>query len=316
MPKSRRTARSETLASRFDALREKARSFAPALPTAAAVASVVALGALAWWGLPRLREHVELTAPVDAGPLAVRFLDAPDWFDGLRQAEVATQVSREVGEGSMLDTTRLARAHAALASTGWFHSIEQVALADDGGFLVEATFVKPFAIVRHGGCDFLVDTGGRVLPMQWTAGHRPASPHYVAVVGAAQPVVGDYGTVWPGADVAAGMELARELAERPWYGLVAAVDVSRYAGEESLVLITQDGGRVVWGRAPGTRTVAELPVETKLDMLDYLYAKHRRIDGGAGRTLDLRSDLVTLQSEAARIAAAAGGSDAGGAGGS
>lgn len=316
MPKSRRSDRSATLASRFDALREKARAFAPALPTVAAVASVIVLAGLAWWGLPRLRERVELAQPVGAGPLAVHFTSAPEWFDGLRQAEVAAQVARAVGEGSVLDTTRLARAHAALASTGWFHSIEQVTLSDDGGFLVEATFVKPFAIVRHGGYDFLVDTGGRVLPMQWTAGHRPASPHYVAVVGATQPVVGDYGTTWPGADVAAGMELARELADRPWYGLVAAVDVSRYGDEESLVLITQDGGRVVWGRAPATRTVAELPTETKLDMLDYLYARHRRIDGGAGRTLDLRSDLVTLQSEAARIAAAAGSGDAGGRGGS
>ncbi|MEY3020858.1 MAG: hypothetical protein RIS86_54 [Planctomycetota bacterium] len=309
MAKTRRTGRSDTFAaraaSRFDSLRDSLRGLAPRVPLVASAATLVAIAGLAWWGLPRLRERADLAPPPAAGEaLAVRFTSAPEWFDGLRQAEVAAEVARAVGEGSMLDATRLARAHAALQASGWFHSIEQVTLDDGGGFLVEATFVRPFAVVRHAGFDFLVDTGGRVLPMQWTAGHRPASPHYVAIVGASRPVVGAYGTPWPGADVAAGLELARALADRPWNELVAAVDVSTYESSESLALITQDGGRVVWGQAPGTRTVAELPVETKLGLLDYLHATHRRIDGGGGRILDLRSDLVTLQAEAARLATA------------
>ena len=49
---------------------------------------------------------------------------------------------------------------------------------------------------------------------------------------------------------------------------------------------------------PGDRSVAEVPTETKLATLDYLYRSNGRIDVGGGRAIDLRGDLVTLRADA------------------
>jgi hypothetical protein len=203
-----------------------------------------------------------------------------------------------VGDGSVLDPHRLAKARAALMTTGWFHSVEQVRLVDNGSFLVDATFVRPFAVVRHGEFDYLIDEAGRLLPMQWTAGHRPADPHYIALVGTSEPNRGEYGTVWPGTDLAAGLELARTMIGRPWYSEVAAIDLSEFSKEGTLSLITRNNGRLLWGRAPSDRTVAEVTPDAKMRTLDYLYASQRRIDSGGGRTIDLRGDLVTVRAAA------------------
>ena len=138
---------------------------------------------LVLWGVPKLKARLDDRTVAARGSSEVEFDDAPAWFDAKRSAEVSERVAMAVGDGSVLDPNRLAKARAALLTTGWFRSVEQIRLADDGGFLVDATFVRPFAVVRHGEFDFLVDDAGRLLPMQWTAGHRPAEPHYIAIVG-------------------------------------------------------------------------------------------------------------------------------------
>lgn len=295
---------SSRLADRFDALRSSLLSSGGRASTIAAVAVGILLSALIFWGVPKLRERLDARVMAGGGQTSVDYVSAPAWFDGKRRAEVSERVAMAVGDGSVLDPNRLAKARAALLTTGWFHSIEQVRLADDGGFLVEATFVRPFAVIRHGEFDYLVDEEARLLPMQWTAGHRPATPHYVAIVGTASPNRGDYGSPWPGADVAAGLELARLLQPKPWFGEVAAIDLSQYQSDQTLSLITRHNGRLVWGRAPNDRSVAEVTPDAKVRTLDYLYATQRRIDSGGGRTIDLRGDLVTVRADAPAEAAA------------
>jgi hypothetical protein len=287
-----------SLADRFDALRSSLLSGGARASMIAAIAVGALLSALLLWGVPKLRERLDAHVMAVGGTATVDYVAAPAWFDGKRRAEVSERVAMAVGDGSVLDPNRLAKARAALLTTGWFHSIEQVRLADDGGFLVEATFVRPFAVVRHGEFDYLVDDEARLLPMQWTAGHRPATPHYVAIVGTSAPNRGDFGSVWPGADVAAGIELARLLQPKPWFAEVAAIDLSQYQSERTLSLITRHNGRLMWGRAPTDRSVAEVTPDAKLRTLDYLYATERRIDSGGGRTIDLRGDLVTVRADA------------------
>ena len=129
----------------------------------------------------------------------------------------------------------------------------------------------------------------------------------MAILGASQPAPGAIGDRWQGADLAAGLELARTIASEAWFSQVAGIDLSRFASENALVLVTQAGGAVVWGRAPDDRSVSEVPTETKLATLDYLFRSNGRIDVGGGRAIDLRGDLVTLRADA-RTAAADDGS--------
>ena len=289
--------KSSSFADRFDSLRSSLLAGSARASTVAAFAFVALLGVLVLWGVPKLRQRLDAQVMASAGPTTVDYTNAPGWFDGKRRAEVSERVAMAVGDGSVLDPNRLAKARASLLTTGWFQSIEQVRLTDAGGFLVEATFVRPFAVIRHGEFDYLVDEGGRLLPMQWTAGHRPAEPHYIAIVGTSEPNRGDYGSAWPGVDVAAGLELARLLIAKPWCPEVAAIDLSQYAQDQTLSLITRSNGRLLWGRAPNDRSVAEVTPDAKLRTIDFLYASQRRIDSGGGRTIDLRGDLVTVRAE-------------------
>lgn len=290
--------KSSSLADRFDAFRASLRAGADRASLITCGLVLLGCVALLAWGVPRLRARLDAQALASGNTSEVDFRDAPAWFDARRRAEVSEKVSMAVGYGSVLDPHRLAKAKAALMTTGWFKSVEQVRLADDGGFLVEATFVRPFAVVRHGEFDFLVDDQGCLLPMQWTAGHRPAEPHYIAIVGTSEPNRGDFGTPWPGADLAAGLELAKTLLDRPWRTEVAAIDVSSFRNDATLTLITRNDGRVLWGRAPGDRSVAEVTPDSKLSTLDHLYATSGRIDSGGGRIIDVRGDLVTVRGTA------------------
>lgn len=299
---ARSTRKISSLADRFDSLRANAGVIFGSASSFAACALLLALLGLVWWGVPRLRDRLEAKAIAAGDPGTVAYSSAPPWFDALRQSEVSQRVAQAVGPGSVLDPNRLGLVRAALESTGWFESIEQVRLADQGGFLVDATFVRPFAVIRHGEFDYLVDEAARLLPMQWTAGHRPAEPHYIAIVGTAEPNRGDYGSAWPGGDVAAALELTRLLIGKPWYAEIAAIDLSQYAQDQTLSLITRNNGRLLWGRAPSDRSVAEVTPDAKLRTLDYLYATQKRIDSGGGRSIDLRGDLVTVRADAASAA--------------
>lgn len=304
--------KSLSLADRFDALRASITASGPRFSAVSAALFLIMCGGLVWWGVPRLRERLDSDNRQATAAVVVDYAAAPAWFDGLRREEVSRQVERAVGSASSFDPHRLAKAKDALMTTGWFRAIEQVTLTDNGGFLVDATFVEPFAVVRHGEQDYLVDRGGRLLPMQWPAGHRPAAPHYVAIVGAQQAPRGEYGEPWPGKDVAAGLALASQLGAKRWFPLVAGIDVSQFGdGAEgaasTLSLVTARGGRLVWGRSPDARTAAEVPTETKLETLDFLFAKFGQLDNGGGRTLDLRGDVVT-QLSAPQVAAGDGAS--------
>lgn len=288
-----------SLADRFDALRARLMTSNEKISSIIAGIVLVALIAFVWWSVPRLHDRLrdQSIATIMPGNGRVSYAQCPTWFDETRQTQVSTRVANAVGELSTIDQTRLSRARDAMLSTGWFDEITQISLADGGGFLVEATFLRPFAIVRHGDFDFLVTPEGRLMPMDWPAGHRPASPHYVALLGATNSAPAATGDAWKGTDVAAGLELARAIASQEWFPLVSGIELSRYQSENALVLVTRDGGHVIWGRAPDDRSVAEVPTETKISTLDYLYRSTQRIDSGGGRTLDLRGDLVTVRAD-------------------
>lgn len=268
----------------------------------ATCASVLAAVAFLVIFVPRMRSYLENRSFVAANDISLRFVNPPGWVDQFRLDELRRAVANAVGDGSSVDPKRLADAQSALDQTGWFKKIHQVSLEGVGGFAVDAEFRTPFALVVHAGREHLIDDEGCRLPAEWTLGERPENPHWVTFANVEGTPPGEPGKLWPGADLAAGIELLKTVWNRPWKKQITAIDVSRVA-QEGLVVVTRSGGYIYWGCPPGLPTSSEPLAEAKLRNLDYLFEKTGYIDSGGGRVVDLRTDLPSVKLAATSPAA-------------
>jgi hypothetical protein len=262
-----------------------------------AVAGGLAFGAVR--GTPHLRAFAESRAHQDPDTIRVTFLGTPGWVPQTVVDQLGTRVRAalvEPGEAlSVLDVLALRRVHVDMAHCGWFERVEQVRRTAIDEITVTASFRTPFALVRSGNEDHLVDVDGRLLPLSYTGtATRPKLP---LIIGVALPKPAEPGTPWIGADLRAGLNLAKVVRQKSWFtgGDVHAIDVARMNGPDAaLEILTASGTRIVWGSDPNQRTLAEAPPERKLASLDALYRQFGRLDSGAGGVVDLRSDLVTV----------------------
>jgi hypothetical protein len=299
--------KSSTLAELYDRVAASLRQSGGAASIAVMAVSIAVAIVLLAVGIPRLRGYLDARSFVPAESIGLSFVDPPSWWDAPRAEDMRRMVANAVGDGSAIDPSRLATAQEALQQSGWFRSIRQVRMDGKGGFVVEATFRQPVAAVLHAGREYLIDTEACRVPLEWELGARPARPHWISLHHAASPPPGEPGARWTGRDVDAGLALLAALRDRRWETQVAAIDLAEF-DTTGLVLRTVNNGLIVWGYPPGTSTTAEPPVEAKLRNLDHLFARSGFIDKGAGRILDLRTDVPSIRvaTEAASADAAAG----------
>ena len=248
-------------------------------------AAAVAVWAFGWW-VPGLR-HTAAAALRD-GRIEVVFSDAPRWMTAADIAPLQELVLREAGRGAY-DQVGCAQARTALLESGWFTDVTQVRRTGSGDIVIDAEFAVPFALVVDGAGEHLVDTEGRLLPRSYLPGTSPAFPR---IVGASVARPARPGLRWMGADVAAGMGLARLVESQRWRGQVIGIDVSAFKERHVMDLLTDNGCRIVWGRAPGEEASAEVPAAQKLKYLAYLHESAGRVDAGCTSQLDLSVDYV------------------------
>jgi hypothetical protein len=290
------------------AARKKSRSLSDRLadlvPSAAAVRGT--LVAIAWLGaiggglygavvgIPKLRAFAVERSRLDPGQLTSAFQPSPAWMPAATLRALSGNAREALGETSALDAGALERAHQGLLASGWFERIEQVQRSGRNELTVTAEFRVPFALIRSGEEDHLVDRSGRRLALAYAKGdQRPPLP---LIEGVALPKPAEPGQPWVGGDVRAALHLAALVRDRPWFanGHARAIDASRYASEGLLLIVTERGGSVLWGSDPNDRSIGEMPPERKLAALDALYRDSGSIDDANGRALDLRFDVVTL----------------------
>ena len=291
---ARRSKAASKAAAFFDSFAASVRAERGTVPFLMTVACILVMFALLAIGVPRLRSYLDARSIVAATDITLRFTKAPAWFDATRQLELRQAVANAVGDGSALDPSRIATAREAVAQSGWFKSIRQVELEGNGGFLVDADFRTPFAVVLHGEREHLIDEQGCRLPLSWPLGHRPATPHWISLVRAEAAPPGEPGGQWPGRDIEAGLDLLKTTWQRPWESQIAAIDLARFQ-QDGLVLMTRTGGFVVWGMPPSIASTAEPPATAKLRNLDHLFASTGYIDNGGGRIVDLRTDVPSVR---------------------
>lgn len=281
-----------------------------------AFAAVVGLAGAAygWWaGEPYLIDYVNAH---HSAQFEVRFTNQPVNVEGVRDQlvrMVLANISDEAVGTHAKDSLRSARE--ALAATGWFDP-ERLQLRRDlvsdsksptgtrDVIVVHGPFRRPFALVRYGRNDHLVDEFGRRLPPTYDLDTVKALP---VITGCrAQPA--NVGELWTGKDLRDGINLLTYLVKigPAWLSQVRQIDVSNAGGgrrgEGHLVLITDKGYRIAWGRAVGEEGGIDQPPIDKIRVLNE-YAKQR--SGRVGDPLGLlRIDqpLATLDRPETRSA--------------
>ncbi len=216
-----------------------------------------------------------LTPPTPA-PVPTTWL--PDQF---QEQLIATAMQAVGGDPDPLSREPLDKVSAALVATGWFSGAPEVERRAEGTLHVKGTWRTPAVVLRQGGKDYLLSWDATAMPVDYKTGQGKLP----AIVGVQQgpPMKGnarDYNTVWPGEEVPVAVELFKAISGEPWYGQVASVEVGKDKSKEKwrLTIVTQSGGRVVWGGRAAKPLPGEISTSAKLDRLKEINRKFGQID--------------------------------------
>ncbi|MHC4975992.1 MAG: hypothetical protein ACYTF7_05230, partial [Planctomycetota bacterium] len=93
----------------------------------------------------------------------------------------------------------------------------------------------------------------------------------------------DYGGTWSGGAVQAGISLLAALRNHSSWEHVAGVDVSEYGELERLIVVTRQGGKIVWGAPPKAQAPGEVSDGDKLRRLARLLDDPAWVSAGMPR---------------------------------
>lgn len=176
----------------------------------------------------------------------------------------------------------LARVGRAMELSGWFDGAPRVERIGAAKIRVTGTWRTPAAVVRRDGKDYLVSWKGRRMPPVYQPGQSgfPVILDPVMPAPTTHDARPEFANAWPGEDIAASLELLREVVAKPWSNQVRAIDASRYSAENTLALLTTYNTRIEWGGRFSKPRLGEAPTQEKVDRLAYLFREHGRIDAG------------------------------------
>jgi len=210
------------------------------------------------------------------------------WLDSESRAGLERLVTLQAGDNP-LDGRAVVATHEALIATGWFDESRGGARVDraaDGIVRVHGVWRVPVAAVRVDESDHLVSRGGEMLQPVYK---RDGSGFRVIIGGSHEKP--EHGEAWLGGDVQAGLRLLEFLSPMPGFDQVYGVDVSEYVNSKQLVVVTDEGNRIVWGGAPfaGDFAPGQAKPEKKRQEIAKLFASYGRIDAGRA-VIDVRPE--------------------------
>ena len=258
-------------------------------------------------GLAGLRSVIASQYAANGRSPRVVLVNRPAWMSQAVADEII-DTARVVGVHSVFDQDILIQTAKKLSAEPWIKSVRQVRRCFDqapGDTLeVDCEYRVPTALVKWDNYYWLVDADGFKLPEQYSArqAHKlvAGSGNNLTIriiQGVTHPPV-QSGTLWPGDDLAAGLEVAKLLTGKPFAGQLPIVDVSNFDGRRDpdaahIVLVTTYGTSVRWGRAPSAKDYfVEVPTSQKLQCLSDIFQQMHRVDGGQP-WIDIRFDQVT-----------------------
>lgn len=176
----------------------------------------------------------------------------------------------------------LARVGLAMEQSGWFDGTPRVERVDAKRIRVSGTWRTPAAVIRRDGKDYLVSWKGRRMPPVY----QPDQSGFPIILNPVMPAPTtadgrpEFANAWPGEDIAASLELLREVVAKPWANQVKAIDASDYSSQSTLAIVTTYNTRIEWGGRFSKPRLGEAPTQEKVERLAYLFREHGRIDAG------------------------------------
>lgn len=209
--------------------------------------------------------------------------DGPTWLPRDEQ-ERLTQLTSDAArdDNEPYTAASLERVSRVLASSGWFEGYPTVRRLSAESLGVSGVWRIPAAVVRSAGQDYLISWDALPLPLAYPPGKSTLPAILDPAKGPPRTANGDreFNTPWQGEDVGAALELIQTITTQPWIDQVAGVDVSKFASEGTLILVTRAGNRIVWGGRPNKPRLGEVSTRQKLVHLAQLQHDFKRIDGG------------------------------------
>lgn len=245
-----------------------------------------------WWG------RGEPLFRVDASHLESAQL--PAWAPPLWKAEIEKAL-RGGETASIFDAPLLETTKANIASIPFVERIDLVARRFPRSVAAKIEVRRPIALVRRAGKQYAVDRAGVLLPGNAAdpKGGFPFSlPVLVGKPFAKLPAA--CGQVWAEDDVSEGITTALELDAlldlNPGFH-VTTIDLSNLGGrvsplESEIVLQTDTGVRILWGRSSRRKPYGELAPQAKIGNLQRALEEFPGLKGV--RELDLRFDRPAI----------------------
>ncbi|HED53938.1 MAG TPA: hypothetical protein ENJ00_07020 [Phycisphaerales bacterium] len=271
-------------------------------------AVVVAMGLIAGTGVGLSFAETRAAEIASDGPSVVR-IEWPEaiangqpvaWPPAPVQQELLDQAYAIVAEHpGPFSATTLDALGTWLSETGWVSGVSSIRRLDSGVIDIHAVWRAPAAVVRDGAQDYLIASDGCRLRASWRADLSP----FPTIIGArdARALAVVPGEVWPSESVQAGLELINLIESRlpgdQGSDQITGVDVSQFVRLHRLILRTDHGNSIIWGRPPSDPVPDAVSTETKLRQLAHL--RHNpdfgyRIDAGQG-LIDISSGPVLVE---------------------
>jgi hypothetical protein len=259
-------------------------------------ALLVALLCGAWYLVwLRVGQRVLSSDQYLVGPEQVEITPLPEWIHTDLRSEVFRNASLD-GPLSVMDDQLTQRVANAFSLSPWVAQVVRVTKHYPARVRVQLVYRRPVCMVAVRGDQLSADAQGTLLPVDAEGVLLPYGPddfsaveksRYPRLLGVDTPPVGTVGECWGDVRVIGGAEIAAALAEA-WDELnlqqiVPSAPLATGAAEEpTYTLVTRRGTRILWGRAPGTKTPGELPVADKLARLRKYAEEHGSLEGAGG----------------------------------
>jgi hypothetical protein len=240
-------------------------------------------------------------------PPRIVLANRPAWMTDYLAEEII-KTAEPIGLHSAFDHKLLVDIVNSLQTNPWVKKVNCVRRLFDqkpgDTVAIDCEYRAPAALVKWGQYYWLVDSQGVKLPEQYTAEELPRimlSPDKhinVRIIDGVSHPPTESGAIWPGQDLAVGLEMARLLTGNDWAEQIRDIDVRNFDGRRDpssaqIVLVTRFGTQVRWGRPPGAKDAfVEAPATNKLAALQDIYNEDKRIDANQP-WIDVRFDRVT-----------------------